>query len=165
MRSVTRAQAGSEQTEPKTILGFLLGYFAVFAGAVVTVVGVLVWRGHVGAALGVLAAAFLASIAVPIWVARTHTRNPAALTLGQSTARDYLEIERWTAGDSAAGEYVVDAGQDEVVAGPKALPLSASTTTRPTAEAEETIGPELEQQQTPEPESGPAAGEHEREEE
>jgi hypothetical protein len=123
--TITRAHSATEHSEPKTVLGFFLAFFAIFAASIVGIVVALVSTGHAELAAVVLAVGFVTAAWILIWVARTHTRNPTALMLGHVTARDYLAVQQWTAGDSTVGEYLSGSASLAVASERLAL-LSAS---------------------------------------
>jgi hypothetical protein len=104
IRSLTRTQSAYEHTEPKTILGFLLGFLGILAAAIVAIVVALVYSEHLVTAVFVMVAGFVVAGGILFWVGWVHSRNPTALMLGHVTARDYLAVQQWTAGDSSTGE-------------------------------------------------------------
>ena len=98
------ARASRVRSEPKTILGFFLAFLGIVEAGVAFLAATLVLSDQLQAAVFVMIAGLVVALAVVAWVAVSHARNPTALMLGQVTAREYLAVQRWTAGDSDAGE-------------------------------------------------------------
>jgi hypothetical protein len=109
------------------VLGFFLGFLAIMAAADVGFVSALVATGHGTLAAVVLAASLIVAVGILVWIARTHRRDPTALMLGHVTARDYLAVQRWTAGDSTSGEFLELTQAVELRSGPLALDSAGGT--------------------------------------
>ncbi len=102
LESITRRQT----SQPRTILGFLLGMFTVVVSGAVAVTIAL--GGTKSSWLIPIVLSFVAVVTVGllIGVMKQAARDPASLMLGQITGDEYQSIRRLTMGSSSTGEYL-----------------------------------------------------------
>ncbi len=95
-----------QSSQPRTILGFLIGMSSlVTTGAVVGAIA-LIRSGAAALGVVVLGVGALILTGVIIAVIRQAQKDPAGLMLGQITGAEYEAIRRLTMGDSSHGERV-----------------------------------------------------------
>jgi hypothetical protein len=117
---LSRSIRATEQSGPKTVLGFFAAVLGIEAATTVALVVALTATDHAALAAIVLGAAFLIFVGIVGWVLVAMQRDPSRLVVGPMTGREFLDYQRWTAGDSLVGEYedtVVVRSIDTPVAG------------------------------------------------
>ena len=107
----SRQIAAAEQTAPKTVLAFIATTLAIIAAATGVLTVGLAAAGHGILAASALGGGFVLFASLLVWVVAAFQKDPSRLVLGPMTGREFLEYQRWTAGDSVAGEQIETVGE------------------------------------------------------
>jgi hypothetical protein len=130
VETITRRQS----SQPRTILGFILGICTLFV-VVVVAVSIPLISNHIVWLVGVM---LLVVAVIFVWllaaVIRQAKSDPAGLMLGQVTGDEYHRIRALNMGDSSGGERTV-VGPVQVT-DPDAIEATASDVA-----ASQTLGP------------------------
>jgi hypothetical protein len=103
---IARSFSISEQSGPKTVLGFCGAVLGIAASLTLGLAIVLSTTDHLALVAVVLAGFFVVFIGIVAWVLLSMKKDPTRLVVGPMTGREYLEYQRWTAGDDLVGERV-----------------------------------------------------------
>lgn len=104
---LVRGSLSGEYSSPKTILGFFALVVGIVAAAVVGGVAVLATDAALHHLIVPVLIFFgVLVVAVLIAVLSIALRDPTKLQLGEVSAREFIEYQRLTLGDSMAGESV-----------------------------------------------------------
>ncbi len=134
---VVRASSTAHRSAPRTILGFAGSVLAIllFGGAAI------VWAVAESTSSGylvpvVVGVVLFVGVVIIAAVMYTAYKDPTRLMLGEVSAHDFLEYQRWiTLGDSVSGEtqeQIIELVQPQREIGP-----AAETPPPPTSEEEE----------------------------
>ncbi len=118
MANLIKGRGAGEYAAPKTVLGFYGAVLAIVEAGVIGALAVLATNDSlhylVPWVFGFAAVVLITLIGV---VVTMNIRDPAKLQLGRVTAREYIEVQRMTLGDSIAGSYVEEVPAIESVTG------------------------------------------------
>lgn len=106
MANLIKRSGQGEYAAPKTVLGFYGAVLAILEAGVIGTLAVLATNKSLHYLIPwVCGFGALILMALIVVVVAMNIRDPSKLQLGQVTAREYIEVQRMTLGDSIAGAY------------------------------------------------------------